>query len=327
MNKFNRLLFFKIYYEPLCRKQNGYSILSTLIFMTISSAIVLGISSNIQFQNSSIMGLNDKLVVSDLESQISQLLQVDEYCSCFMRGSTLNINDLNLSNTPTSIPVGYEIPIPASVSEPCVAQSDKILQLSKKQTGTKTKNQYRLDRITFEKSSPISINQYLTKLNLSVSIDGRNNFKSITIPITYGVDMSDPSSSAKKFQSCGQVKVEPVSTILRSGWVNYTATETGLHRVDFIGTVRGRTEGETYIWMTLNNSRNPAFPTEVRCGQRDAKSGGNSWIHCPFHMTELWNLTSGTTYTFGHGGIFPGGGFLLNGGASEATWIITKEDL
>jgi len=74
----------------------------------------------------------------------------------------------------------------------------KYYNFRKSKQEQKQKNQYRLDRITFEKSSPISINQYLTKLNLSVSIDGRNNFKSITIPITYGVDMSDPSSSAKK---------------------------------------------------------------------------------------------------------------------------------
>lgn len=302
----------------------GFSLLSSLVFLVITSFLMLGIISYINFQNQNVASFTEKLSLKNFEEKLIQTLRVEEYCSCLMRGATLDADSLVLSGTKQNLPVGYTLPPPSDLSVSCKPLSDTIISA----VGDKILGgQFKVDQVTYENSTAVGSFQYQTFLKISLSSSDLNSYsRPIRVPIIYGVNSSDPVN-AQRFSFCGKSKIEPPPAVLRSGFSSFTPLETGRYRVDFFGIIRGRSEGETYLWMTMDGARNPAHATEARCGQRDAKSGGNTFIHCPFYMSEFWNLTAGITYNFGHSGWFPGGGQLLGGGASDATWIISKDNL
>lgn len=295
--------------------RRGFTIIEALVSIGIASIIGLAMMTMVSSQNKEIKGLTEKLVVKDLEAQLQRVITVDDYCSCLFRGSKVVAG--NLTTPPAAIPTGFNWPIPAPPAACTPAGTNLIPSAGNTIPGSNIK----ISGISYSNVIEIGKNQY--SANLNVNLDSNSGVRALK---GFKVSLVLTADAAGNFLNCGALRSSgAIAVAYRGGGFSVTPAESGLYQVDFIGTVRGRTEGETYIWMTMNGARNPVNATEARCGHRDAGSGKNTWIHCPFHMSEFWNLIAGTTYNFGYGGSFPGGGALLGGGASEAMWIVRKK--
>ena len=301
-----------IYQVSNCK---GITIMETLISIGLASIIGLGMASMVVSQNKEVVGLTEKLVIKDLESRLQKAILVDNFCSCLFRSS--KVSGGMLINPPVSIPGGYNQPIP-NVPAACTAAGTSMVPTAGNYI---PESKIKIASIGYSNLVRIGTNQY--SANIDIKFDTSTAVRAIK-----GIKGSFvfTANSSGDFLNCGPAKnSSAIAIAYRGGGFSVTPSETGRYQVDFIGSVRGRSEGETFIWMTMNGLRNPTNPTESRCGHRDAGSGGNTFIHCPFHMTEFWSLTGGTTYNFSHSGNFPGGGYLLGGGASDAMWILRKK--
>lgn len=300
----------------LTYSSKGVTLMETLVSIGIASLVGLGMASMVASQNKEVSGLTEKLAIKDLETRLQKSIAVDDFCSCLFRGSKVVAG--SLTSPPSQIPIGYTQPIP-NVPTACTAVSSntKLIPASGQ---TIAGSQIKVSTLNYSNLTLIGPNQYSGQLN--ISFDPKSGVRSLKgIKASFVLTFN----ASGDFINCGPAKnLGSIATAYRGGGFTVTVPETGLYQVDFIGSVRANREAESYIWMIMNGGRNPMNPTESRCGHRDAGSSGNTFVSCPFHMTEFWNLVGGSTYNFGYGGSFPGGGYLNGGGPSDALWVIRK---
>jgi len=184
-------------------KNRGMSIMEVLVATGLLSIVSLGVMSMISSQNKEVTALTERLGIKDVEAQLVNVMNVADFCSCLMRGLTLNTTTapMTLSSNPVDIPVGYNQPIPVPLTTPCTPNSANRIVPS---GGNKIAGyNVRVNTITYTDINPIGSSKY--SANLKVSFDPSSGVRphaDIKAAVIFTVNSADPAA-AQRFQACG----------------------------------------------------------------------------------------------------------------------------
>jgi len=192
-------------------KNRGMSIMEVLVATGLLSIVSLGVMSMISSQNKEVTALTEKLGAKDVQEQLINMMSVPDFCSCLMRGLTLNTTTapMTLSSNPVDIPMGYNQPIPVPLTTPCTPNSaDRVVPPS---GGKLSGLAVRVNAISYKDINPLGSNKYSAKLNVSLMPNsGVRPLADIKASVVFTVNGADPAA-AQRFQACGSAV--PVATI------------------------------------------------------------------------------------------------------------------
>ena len=184
-------------------KNRGMSIIEVLVATGLLSIVTLGVMSMISSQNKEVTALTERLGVKDVEAQLVNVMNVADFCSCLMRGLTLNATSvpMTLSANPVDIPMGYNQPIPVLLTTPCTPNSVNRIVPSggNKIAGLNVK----VNTITYADINPLGSSKY--SANLKISFDPNSGVRphaDIKASVIFTVNSADPAN-AQRFQACG----------------------------------------------------------------------------------------------------------------------------
>lgn len=206
----------------LWNNRQGMSIIEVMVSFGIMSIMALGMVSMIQSQNKEVTALTEKLLAKDVEAHLVNVMNVSDFCSCLMRGLTLNTTTapMTLSANPVDIPAGYTQPIPVPLTTACTPSSAVRIVPS---AGNRLENSnLRINAITYSDISALGNSKYSANLNVSFQLNSGvrpiNNVKSAVI---FTVNGADPAN-AQRFQACGAA-VPAAAVTFQSGSYNAIA--------------------------------------------------------------------------------------------------------
>ena len=182
---------------------SGFSIVEVLVALGIMSIVTMGMMTLITNQTKDIQGIDEKMALQGVQTQVSNVLSSSAFCGCFI--GTTRTFDYSASpkvwNTfPTSIASSYD--------GTCAAVGAAFLTV-----GTNLSPRLLPTGMSLQNINETTAGSGNFSANLILQFDQAlltNSRKSLSVPMYFSVNMADPVA-ARRLATCASAASAPVN--------------------------------------------------------------------------------------------------------------------
>ncbi len=174
--------------------QKGTSIISVLILIGVSSAIISGLVSMILNQNKDLQSVAELIIIQDFERSLSAALSDKKVCSFIMAGTIFNSAQATAA-VPHTIDIGNK-PVYASILSPT---EPGVLLTQKGQKIHSSNNNLKVDSIRYELfpgqvigTTGLFYGQWIINFDTTKAI---RRYKPLVLESSAIIDMTDPDNA------------------------------------------------------------------------------------------------------------------------------------
>jgi len=183
-------------------KSSGFSIVEVLVALAIMSVVTMGMMTLITNQTTEIKGIDEKMALQGVQTQVSNVLSSPAFCGCFI-GTT---RTFDYSATP-KVWNTFPTAISSSYDGTCAAVGAAFLTV-----GTPLDPKLLPTAMSMQNITETTAGSGNFSANLVIQFDQTlltRSRKSLSIPMYFTVNMADPVA-ARRLGTCSSAAAAPV---------------------------------------------------------------------------------------------------------------------